>query len=249
MKSGLEGRVALVTGAGSGIGREAAIAFAGAGARVAAADLNVDATRAVVDEIVGNGGEGVAIAVDVSSEASVKGLVQQATEALGGLDAAFNCAGVGHLARLLDVTDEQWDHLMSVNLKGVLYCLRHEILWMRAHGGGAIVNAASRASLGAIPNEVDYVVSKHGVLGLTRVAALEHAQDGIRVNAVAPFFVNTPMLAPFDSGFLEGARAMNPSGRLGEAHEIAEAAVWLCSPRASYVNGIALPLDGGFDAI
>jgi NAD(P)-dependent dehydrogenase (short-subunit alcohol dehydrogenase family) len=248
--SGLEGKVALVTGAASGIGRAAALGFVSAGARVAVADIDGAAAAALVTRITDAGGDAIAIEVDVASEASVAEMVKTTIAELDGLDAAFNCAGIlPRPARLLDVTQPQWDRVLAVNLTGTLHCLRHEILWMREHGGGAIVNAGSRASLGAIQDEVDYVVSKHGVLALTRVAALEHAGDGIRVNAIAPFFINTPMLAQVNGAILEGARGANPSGRFGEPHEVAAAVVWLCSPQASYISGVALPIDGGFDAL
>ncbi|MDQ1129532.1 SDR family NAD(P)-dependent oxidoreductase [Microbacterium sp. SORGH_AS_0888] len=248
MESGLEGRVALVTGGGSGIGREAVLAFVRAGARVVVADLNLDSARTVADEAVAIGGKAAAVRVDVASEESVRDMVRATVDAFGQLDAAFNSAGIGEPATLLDVTEAQWDRMFAINVKGILYSMRQQILWMREHGGGAIVNAASKAGLGAVPGEAHYIAAKHAVVGLTRAAALEHAADAIRVNAIAPAFVDTPLIANAPRAALDAVAATTPLRRMAQPREVADAAVWLSSPAASYITGVILPVDGGLGA-
>lgn len=248
MESGLEGRVALVTGGGSGIGRDAVFAFVRAGARVVIADINIDNAKLVADEAAAFGGEVAAVYADVASEESVREMVRFTVDSFGQLDAAFNSAGIGEPATLLSVTEAQWNRVFAINVDGILYSMRHEILWMREHGGGSIVNAASKAGLGAIPGEAHYIAAKHAVVGLTRAAAVEHAGDTIRVNAVAPAFVETPMIANVPEEMLDAAVAITPLKRMAKPREVAEAAVWLCSPQASYVTGVILPIDGGLGA-
>lgn len=243
----LAGKAILVTGAASGIGRAAALLFAREGARVACADL------ADASEVAREAG-GVAIRADVSDASSVAAMVEAAVAAFGRLDGAFNNAGVasdGVAAggeRLADVTDGQWARLVAVNLTGVFLCLRAEIRRMRGSGGGAIVNTASIAGLVAIPGASAYVAAKHGVVGLTRAAAWDHAADNIRVNAVCPGYVDTPLAHRGIERRREAILARNPMRRLGTPDEVAEAACWLLGDRAGYVTGMALGVDGGHTA-
>jgi NAD(P)-dependent dehydrogenase (short-subunit alcohol dehydrogenase family) len=251
----LDGKSALVTGAGSGIGRATALAFAREGAWVAAADLKLESAQETARLVEAAGGQAVAVEVDVTDDDAVAAMVGAAVRAFGGLDCAFNNAGIAPYQvnasgqKIADVAPEAWQRLLDVNLTGVWRCLRHEVAQMRTQGGGAIVNTASVAGLVGLPNSSAYVAGKHGVVGLTRTAAVDHAEDGIRVNAVCPGYIETPMTE--DTMRRRGERIMErvPLARMGKPEEIAEAVVWLCSDRASFVTGAAWTVDGGYTAV
>ncbi len=246
------GKVALITGAGSGIGRATALAFARAGARVAVADVTVAGGEETVRQITAAGGEARFVRCDVSKGAEVERMVAETVAAFGRLDCAFNNAGVeGAQAPTADSTPDNWDRVIGVNLSGVYYCLRAEIPALLRGGGGAIVNCASVAGLVGFAGSAAYTASKHGVLGLTRAAALEYATQGIRVNAVCPGVIQTPMIERFTGNNPQAQAAMvalEPIGRVGRPEEIADAVLWLCSERASFMVGHALAVDGGFVA-
>ena len=248
MPGSLDGKVALVTGAASGIGRASALAFAREGAKVVVADVAVEGGEETVRMIEAAGGDGLFVKADVSQAEEVERLVAKVTEAYGRLDCAHNNAGIlGGLAPIATCTEENWDRVIATNLKSVWLCLKYEIPVMLEQGGGAIVNTSSAAGLIAFPALAAYVASKHGVAGLTKAAALEYARKSIRVNAVCPGFIDTPMV----QGLVTGDRvqqAMLPLGRLGTPQEVAEAVVWLCSDAASYVTGHTLLVDGAFTA-
>ncbi|HET7036464.1 MAG TPA: glucose 1-dehydrogenase [Thermomicrobiaceae bacterium] len=245
----LAGRVALVTGAASGLGRASACAFARAGARVVVADIEPEGGAETVALIAAAGGEATFVLVDVRRAADVEAMISRTLDIYGRLDCAHNNAGMiaGDIA-LEEYTEDLWDAILGVNLKGIWLCLKHEIPLMRARGGGAIVNTSSVAGLRGDVGRAAYVASKHGVIGLTRVAALECAAAGIRVNAVCPGWVRTPptefMLAVIP-GLEQQLMDQAPLGRICTAEEVAEAVVWLCSDAASFVTGHPLVIDGG----
>ncbi len=252
MSGMFEGKVALVTGAGGGIGRATALAFAREGARVVASDI-AGAGGEETARLVGDaGGDAVHVACDVTRPAEVEALVAAAVDTFGRLDCAHNNAGVeGAYGRTADCEEENFDRTCAVNLKGVFLCLKTEIAHMTVQGGGAIVNTASVAGVEGAKNLPAYVASKHGVMGLTRTAALEYATRGIRVNAVCPGPIRTRMLEAImeENPRMEPAMvAAVPMRRLGAPEEIAEAVIWLCSDRAAYVTGHGLVVDGGFTA-
>lgn len=252
MAERLNGKVALVTGAGSGIGRAAALALASEGARVVLADICGETCDTTARAIAEAGGQALPVRCDVSVAADVEALVRDTLQTFGGLDCAFNNAGVeGAEASVDEYTEEDWDRTIATNLKGVWLCMKHEIPPMLERGGGAIVNGGSVASLIAFDGLAAYVTSKHGILGLTKTAALEYAERGIRVNAVCPGVVRTPMIDRFTGGSPEAeARfvAVEPMRRMGEPEEVARAVVWLCSDDASFVTGHGLVVDGGLVA-
>ena len=252
MSGMFEGKVALVTGAGGGIGRATALAFAREGARVVASDVDGAGGDETARLVADAGGTAVHVACDVTRSGEVEALVGAAVDAFGRLDCAHNNAGIeGTYARTADCDEEDFDRTCAVNLKGVYLCLKSEIAHMLGAGGGAIVNTASVAGVEGAKNLPAYVASKHGVMGLTRTAALEYATRGIRVNAVCPGPIRTRMLEAImeENPRMEPAMiAAVPMRRLGAPEEIAEAVVWLCSDRASYVTGQGLVVDGGFTA-
>ena len=249
MSDSLRGRSGIVTGAGSGLGRATALQFGAIGARVIVADVNVEAGEAVVAEIVDAGGSARFVATDVTDPAACEALIAACVDAFGTLDFAVNNAGTtGTPGSIVDYPLDAWRATMAVNLDGVFFAMRAELPSMVEAGRGAIVNVASGAGLVGFAGLPAYVASKHGVVGLTKSAALECAARGVRINCVCPGSVRTPMLEGFMGGDERMERAMTagvPMGRLGAPAEIAEAIVWLCSDAASYMVGHALVCDGG----
>ena len=244
-----EGKVALVTGGGSGIGRATALAFANEGAKVVIDDINVEGGEETLRMIKSTGGEAIFVKADVSKRAEVEAMVQKAIETYGRLDCAFNNAGIGEeLKRVAKTTEDNWDRVMATNLKGVYLCMKYEIPHMLKQKKGAIVNTSSIAGLIGLSGQAAYVASKHGVVGLTKSVALEYATSGIRVNAVCPGVINTPLITHQlkDRPQMEKVYVdMEPIGRLGQPEEIAAAVLWLCSDEASFVTGYPLAVDGG----
>ena len=242
----LEGKVAIITGASRGIGAVAARAFAEAGAAVVLAARDAGALAAVAAQITAGGGRALAVPTDVGDPGAVERLVGETTAAFGRLDAAFNnAAGGGHPPTpLADVPVDAFDAAVRVNLRGVFLCMKYEIPAMLAGGGGAIVNMSSGAGLRGVPRIGAYVASKHGVIGLTKSAALDYAAHGIRVNAVAPGPIDTKRLA-ITEGQRERIVGAVPLQRVGRPEEVAAAVVWLCSDQASFITGAAIPVDGG----
>jgi len=246
------GQVALVTGASAGIGLAAATAFAQAGASVVLADLNEVALRAAVGGLQRAGCKALAVTCDVSEEAQVAGMVDRAVSEFGRLDMAFNNAGIaGPSGPFLEETAEQFDQVNAVNLRGVWACTKHELRQMRVQGGGAIVNCSSLGGLVGQTGRAAYHATKFGVIGLTKSVAMEYAPLGIRINAVCPGVIDTPMLADLKERTPEAMAAVlrdQPIGRLGRPEEVAAAVLWLCSSAASFVVGAAIEVDGGFTA-
>jgi len=250
MTTELEGKVGLVTGGTSGIGRDTAVLFAKAGAKVVVAGRRELEGNETIELVRAAGGEGLFVKADVSKDSEVVTLIQKAVEKFGRLDIAFNNAGIeGVWAPIVRQSEEDWDRTIAINLKGVWLCLKYEIRQMlQQSGGGAIVNMASITGLIGSAGAAAYSASKHGVIGLTKTAALENAKSGIRVNAVCPGFAETPMT---DRIFRvpqvhKTVLSRHPIGRLARPAEIAEAVVWMCSDHASFMTGQSLVLDGGF---
>jgi NAD(P)-dependent dehydrogenase (short-subunit alcohol dehydrogenase family) len=252
MSKSFTGKVALVTGASSGIGRATALAFAREGAKVVVSDVVVDGGNETVQLIKKAGGEAFFVKADVAETADVESLVQQTVATYGRLDCAHNNAGIsGPLTTVADTAESKWDRVIAINLKGVWLCMKYELQHMSKQGSGAIVNTASGAGLVGIAGASAYVASKHGVLGLTKTAALEYAKQGLRVNAVCPGVIETPMVQRLTDRHPSAAEAMvagHPIGRVGKPEEIAEAVIWLCSEAASFVTGLAMSVDGGYVA-
>jgi NAD(P)-dependent dehydrogenase (short-subunit alcohol dehydrogenase family) len=245
----MEGKVGLITGAATGIGRAAALLFAAEGARVVVADVDEKEARSTVASIGSAGGDAAFFRVDVSDESQVISLVEHTVDRFGRLDYAVNNAGIaGPTAALHQVELADWSRTIATNLGGVFLSMKHEIIQMQRQGFGAIVNTASGAGIVATPGMAPYCASKHGILGLTKTAAVENAALGIRVNAICPGATDTPMMQAtmaIDPSVKKMILKSMPGGRMGEPAEIAEAALWLCSDRASFVSGEAMLVDGG----
>src|SRR5205823_10881445 len=246
-----ENQVALVTGAASGIGLATAKAFAQSGASVALADWNEKAVRSAAEELAGQGHKTLAIRCDVADDAQVEAMVDQTVAAFGRLDAAYNNAGVqNELAEAADQTREDFDRVVGINLRGVWSCMKFELRQMRKQGSGTIVNCSSLGGLVGSPERGIYHAAKHGVLGFTKSAALEYAARGIRINAICPGLIQTPMsdqmVAAGQGEALKEMEKSIPMGRVGRPEEIANAVLWLCSDAASYVTGQSISVDGGF---
>ena len=244
-----KGKVAFVTGAGSGIGRATALAFVREGASVTVADISEEGSRETARLIEEQGGHALAVKCDVTRAEDVKAALDKTVEAFGRLDFAFNNAGVEQRnAGVAEFEEEEWDRILDTNLRGVFLCMKYEIPLMLKQGGGAIVNTSSGARVIGIKGGGAYAASKHGVIGLTKSAALDYAAQNIRINAVAPGYIATPMMDRFTGGAAEGWEQITseePIGRVGRPEEIADAVIWLCSDASSFVVGHALVVDGG----
>jgi NAD(P)-dependent dehydrogenase (short-subunit alcohol dehydrogenase family) len=243
------GKVTLVTGAASGMGLATAQAFAEAGADIVLADFKEEAVKAAAQKLVAAGHKAIAVGCDVSDEAQVAAMVDRTVAEFGRLDAAFNNAGVmARIAPIADSSREDWDRVIGINLRGVWSCMKYELRQMERQGSGAIVNNASVGALTGNPGIASYIASKHGVVGLTRTAALEYVKRGIRVNAVNPGLIDTQIARDVVNGDVQAYAELAkdvPIGRAGQPEEIASVVLWLCSPGASYVVGHALTVDGG----
>jgi NAD(P)-dependent dehydrogenase (short-subunit alcohol dehydrogenase family) len=250
MKGMLEGKVAVVTGAASGIGRAAGVLFAREGAKVILSDVNEQGGEETLGMVKKEGGEGIFIRTDVSKRDEVNAMVDKGVETFGRLDCAFNCAGVaGNLEPFLETTEEDWDRVISTNLKGHWHLMKAEVPEMLKVGKGAIVNIASVCGKVGLPNNTFYCTARFGDIGMSKTVALELAEQGIRVNAVAPGGVDTPLFHGFthgDKAVQDHIRGMHPMKRLAQPEEVAEAACWLLSDRASFTTGHVLMVDGGF---
>jgi NAD(P)-dependent dehydrogenase (short-subunit alcohol dehydrogenase family) len=245
----LAGKVAFVTGAANGIGRAAALAFARDGASVVVADISEQGSRETVRAIEELGGRALAVRCDVTRAQDIEAALNKGVAAYGGLDLAFNNAGSEQaITATADLSEEEWDRIVRVNLRSVFLCMKHEIPLMLKRGGGAIVNTSSGAGVKGIAGQAAYCAAKFGVIGLTKAAALDYAAQNIRVNAVCPGIIDTPMMQRFTGGTPTGVArviAQEPVGRMGKPDEIAAAVLWLCSDPAAFVVGHALVIDGG----
>jgi NAD(P)-dependent dehydrogenase (short-subunit alcohol dehydrogenase family) len=243
------GKVALVTGAGGGIGRATALAFARAGAKVVAADISESAGEETAMLCHAEGTDALFVRADVSQRADVEALMARATQMYGRIDVAHNNAGIeGAQSLLADYPEDVWDRVIDINLKGVWLCMKYEIKQMLRQGGGSIVNTSSVSGLTGSRGVSAYVASKHGIVGITKAAALEYARSGIRVNAICPSTIDTAMIERFTGGDREARQAFaegEPIGRLGTPEEVAAAVLWLCSDTSSFVTGATLAVDGG----
>jgi NAD(P)-dependent dehydrogenase (short-subunit alcohol dehydrogenase family) len=247
-----KGQVALITGAASGMGFATATAFAEAGSAVVLADINKEILDTATLTLSSAGHQAIGIACDVSNEAQVAGMIDRAVASFGRLDMAFNNAGIQvPPSDAADELAENFDRVNAINLRGVWTCMKHELRHMRTQGSGAIINCSSLGGLVGLPSRAAYHASKHGVIGLTRSAALEYAPRGIRINAICPGTIDTPMVAEMLQKQADAMKEImrdQPIGRLGRSDEIAAAVLWLCSPGSSFVVGHALAVDGGYTA-
>ena len=242
----LEGKVTIVTGASRGIGKATARVLASHGATVVLAARTEEAIVSLSDEIKSSGGQAMAVVADISDSESVRRLISKTVDAFGHLDAAFNNAGATFRPTpLADVPMERFDQLMAVNARGIFLCMKYEIPAMLQAGRGSIVNMSSTAGLRAVPGLAPYVASKHAILGLTKVAALDYAKQGIRVNALVPATILTEQLASLDEAQRQRVAAWMPVGRMGTPEEVGEAVAWLLSDQSSFITGAAIPIDGG----
>jgi NAD(P)-dependent dehydrogenase (short-subunit alcohol dehydrogenase family) len=243
------GKVAFVTGAASGIGRATAVAFASAGATVVVADVSDQGNRETAGLIEDQGGRVLMVRCDVTSGQEVKAALDQTFDAFGRLDIAFNNAGVEQpVGPAAEVSEDEWDRILDINLRGVFLCMKHEIPLMLRQGGGAIINTSSGAGVTAVKGQAAYTAAKHGVIGLTKAAALDYAQANLRINAVCPGIIDTAMMQRFTGDSAEGRQRVigqEPVGRMGTPEEIAGAVLWMCSDAAAFVVGHALVIDGG----
>jgi NAD(P)-dependent dehydrogenase (short-subunit alcohol dehydrogenase family) len=243
------GQVALVTGASSGLGLATAKAFAASGASVALVDRNDKALDAAVAELTGAGHQAIGMVCNVADESQAQAAVSRTVSEFGRLDMAYNNAGIlGPMCEMADETESGFDEVNAVNLRGVWAFMKHELLHMKQQGSGAIVNCSSLGGLVGLPGRAAYHASKHGVIGLTKCAALDYASTGIRINAICPGCIDTPMGDGIDPDAMKEFLKDQPIGRMGRPEEIASVVLWLCSPGASFVLGVALPVDGGFVA-
>lgn len=245
-----EGKVAFVTGAGSGIGRATALAFAREGASVVAADVSEQANQETAKLIEQEGGRAMAVTCDVTKASDVETALAKTVETFGRLDYAFNNAGIEPRkpAATADYDEDEWNRIIDINLRGVFLCMKHEIPLILKQGGGAIVNTSSGAGVIGIKGSPAYTAAKHGVIGLTRAAALDYAAQNLRINAVCPGYIATPMMDRFTGGTDEGRAkviAEEPVGRMGTPEEIAASVLWLCSEEAAFMVGHAMVVDGG----
>lgn len=244
------GKVAFVTGAASGIGRATSLAFAREGASVVVADVSEPGSQETVRLVEELGGRALAVRCDVTSSADIKAGLAKTIETFGRLDFAFNNAGIEpkNAAPTADYDEEEWNRILDINLRGVFLCMKHEIPLILKQGGGAIVNTSSGAGVIGIKGSPAYTAAKHGLLGLTKAAALDYAAQNIRINAVCPGYIETPMMERFTGGTREGRAKVigeEPIGRMGKPEEIAAAVVWLCSDAAAFMIGHAMVIDGG----
>jgi NAD(P)-dependent dehydrogenase (short-subunit alcohol dehydrogenase family) len=241
------GRVALVTGAASGIGQATAVAFAREGARVAILDRTADALQPTAEAVREAGGEGLVLACDIARSEQVEAAIAETVATFGRLDIAFNNAGVENVAApVAEIALADWDRILDINLRGTFVCMKHEIAQMLRQGGGVIVNTASGAGIRGVAGGASYAASKHAVIGLTKSAALDYATANIRVNAVLPGNIATPMMDRFTGGDIQKAIDLEPVGRLGRPEEIAEAVLWMSADLGAFVTGAAISVDGGW---
>lgn len=247
MEQFLKEKVALVTGASSGIGRATAILYAKHGAKVVVSDVNEKGGLETVKMITDNGGDAIWVKADVGQPNDCEQLVKESVAKYGRLNIACNNAGIsGEQAPTADMSIENWQNVININLNSVFYCMKYQIPEMLKNNGGAIVNVSSILGSVAFPGAAAYVAAKHGLVGLTKAAALDHSAKGIRVNAVGPAFIETPLLSGLDENLMNMLKTMHPIGRLGQPEEVAELIIWLSSPKASFATGSYYPIDGAY---
>lgn len=246
--SELKGKVALVTGGSSGIGKATAFAFARAGATVVVASRRIAEGEETVHEICERGGDAIFVTTDVSKDNDVRSLIDKTVDMFSNLDFAFNNAGGWIMGSLTEQSEEDWDRIMDMNLKGTWLCLKYELEAMLKRGSGSVVNMASVAGVTGMAGFSIYSASRGGIIALTRAAAVEYAKSGIRINSISPGTIKTPALDGASADMLAQNAALHPIGRIGQPEEIAEAVVWLCSEKASFVTGHNMVIDGGYTA-